>query len=154
MKTVRMILTLVRSLLAHDADRRRERIERKPVVEPLEPLALLSGMEPGGAAVVPPHHNGGQLVIPINERPSFHVLYQTTDEGIVRASAKAALVETAPAAPPGAPQTPGVTAADDTSDDSSDDTDDDDDDDDGGDDGGDDDGDDNNGDEIDDDNNP
>ena len=129
--------------------------ERRPLVERMEPRALLSGMEPAGAAIVPPHHAGTELAIPINERSPFHVMYRTTVEDTLRSPANPALVEAVGKAQQGTPQTPTMAAADETTDDPDDDDDDDTDSDDGGDDDddGDDGGDTDNGDEIDDENN-
>jgi hypothetical protein len=145
MKTVSMILSLFRNVLQPDENRRRERVERRPIVEAMEPRALLSAFEAGGATVAPSHHSGGELVIPINEAPTFHVMYQMNRAGASFAFARPSPVETASSVQDGSAGTMDVTAADDTADDS-------DDDDDGDDDGGGDN--DDNGDEIDDENDP
>jgi hypothetical protein len=158
MKTVRVILSQLRTLLEYVGDRRRDRVERKPVVEPMEPRTLLSGMEPSAATLVPPHHSGAELVIAIHQPSSFHVLYQPIHTGELSAPVGHASAATASTVEQTSAQTMNMTpdddADDDSSDDNSDDTDDDSDDDSGddsGDDGGDDsdDGSDDNGDEID-----
>jgi hypothetical protein len=149
MKTVRMICSLFRNVVEHDGNRRRERVERRPIVELMEPRALLSAFEPAGATVAPSHHSGGELVIPINEAPAVHVIYQANRAGASIAFARPLPAETASSGQDGSAGTMDVTTADDTTDDSDDDGDD-------GDDGDGDDGDDNgdNGDEIDDENDP
>jgi hypothetical protein len=159
MKTVRRILNQLRSLIEPDGARRRERVERTPVVEPMEPRALLSGMEPGGATVLPPHHSGAELVIPSHQPSSFHVLYQAIHEGELSASVEHASVQIASTAQQASAQAMSMTPADAADDDSTDDTNDDDgdgddDDGDGDDDDVDGDDDDNNGDEVDDENDP
>ena len=167
MKSVRMILNQLRSLLEPAGVRRRERVERMPAVEPMEPRALLSGMEPSAVTVVPPHHSGAELLIPVHQPSSFHVLYQPIHIGELSASAMHTSVETPVRAQSASVQTMVMTPADDTSDDPTDGTGDDGDGDDGDEDGGDDDGDgddgdgdgdddgdDNNGDEIGDENDP
>ena len=125
MKTVRMIFNLLRRVINHDGDRRRDRIERTPVVEPMEPRALLSGVEPAGAIVAPPHHAGAELVIPIHQPSSFHVLYQPIHIGELSAPAGHASATTASTAQQTGGQTMIMTPDDDTDDDSDDDTDDD-----------------------------
>src|ERR1700679_4155194 len=133
MKNVRRILSQLRSLLEPEGARRRERVERTPVVEPMEPRALLSGMEPGLATVLTPHRASGELVIGINEHPSFHVTYQahqygtsivTGPRGVDVAATTLAGVVSAPTA-----DVANDDSGDDTDDDSDDDTDDDSDDD-------------------------
>ncbi len=158
MKTVRIMLSLLRSAIKHDGERRRERVERRPIVEPMEPRALLSALEPAGAKIAPPHHPGSEPVILLHQPPAFHVMYQASHEGASSVSAQPPLAEPACAAEHGTAQTMAMTAADDTGGDPTDDTDDDSTDDDSADDTDDDndgdDGDGDNGDEIDDENDP
>jgi hypothetical protein len=145
MKIVPMIRSLFRNVVEHDGNRRRERVERRPIVELMEPRALLSAFEPAGTTVAPSHHASEELVIPINEAPAFHVIYQANRAGASIALSRPLPAETASSGQDASAGTMDVTAADDTADDSTDDSDDDGDD---GDDNGD------NGDEIDDENDP
>ena len=150
MKTVRRILSQLRRVTQYDGGHKRDRVDRTPVVEPMEPRALRSGMEPGLVTVVPPHHAGAEVMIPIHQPSSFHVLYQPIHIGELSASVGHASTETASTAQPTSAQTMNLTPAAEMDDDSGDGDGDGDDGDGDGDDG---DGDDNN-DEIDDENDP
>ena len=155
-------LSLVRSVFEHDGYRWRGRVDRHPVVEEMEPRALLSTLAPHGTTVVPPAHSGGALVVPINQAPSFHAVYQTSHLAAASGLTGPSSVDGAATAQIGSVTTPAVTADDDTGGDDGDGGADGGGDGDGGDDGdgdggdgdGDGDGDDNNGDEVDDENDP
>jgi hypothetical protein len=136
MKNLGKILSLSKRAVAQQRTRRRERVERRPVVELMEPRALLSGLETGMAPAIPSHHAGGALVIPITESPTFHVVYQTNHVGRSIGLAESTTLETPPAVQEGHAKAIDLTPADDSGDDDddgdgSDDDDDDDDDDDG-----------------------
>jgi hypothetical protein len=150
MSTKHMLFSKLRSLVKKKNAWRRERVERRPVMELMEPRALLSGLETGVAPAITSHHAGGALVIPITESPPLHVVYQTNHAGGVIGLARATPVAVATTAPEGGAKTIQLTAAAASGDDDGDGSDDDD----GSDDGdgsGDDDGD---NDELDDENDP
>ena len=147
MKNLGKILSLSKRAVAQQRTRRRERVERRPVVELMEPRALLSGLETGMAHAIPSHHAGGALVIPITESPQLHVVYQTNHAGGSIGLARSVPVVIASSAQGVDATTMDASTADDSGDDSDDDGD--------GDDDGDDDGDgDGDGDENDDENDP
>jgi hypothetical protein len=147
MKNLGKILSLSKRVIAQQGTRRRERVERQPVAELMEPRALLSGLETGVAPAIPSHHAGAALLIPITESPSLHVVYQTNHSGGAIGLARSAPVVIASAAQGVDATTMDASTADDSGDDSDDDGD--------GDDDGDDDGDgDGDGDENDDENDP
>jgi hypothetical protein len=91
MKTVRMILKFVKSAIGRESVRRRDRIQRQPIGEQMEPRDLLSGLKVDVAVPASVHPaGGGAIVFPVNQASSFHVTYQTNHEG---ASSLAALPE-------------------------------------------------------------
>ena len=123
MNTVRMFLSRFVSVIKHDGSRRRQRVERGLVVEPMEPRALLSALAASGTTVVPPRHAFGALVVPINEPPTFHVMYQANRAGVSLGFARPAPVAAAPTSQGVSAGTIDVTAADQTSSGTTDDTD-------------------------------
>jgi hypothetical protein len=82
MSTVRMIRSLLTSVIERKPVRRRERVQCQPSVERMEPRALLSGLKVAMATLVPPQPAGGALVHCANQAPSFHVTYQSNQTGI------------------------------------------------------------------------
>ena len=120
MSTKHMLFRKLRSLVKQKNAWRRERVKRQPVVELMEPRALLSGLETGVAPAIPSHHAGGALVIPITESPLLHVVYQTNHAGGAIGLARATPVVIAPAAQGVGPTTMDASSADDSGDDDGD----------------------------------
>ena len=79
MSTVRMILSVLTSMTERKPIRRRKRIQ--PSGEQMEPRALLSSFKVGVATLISPPTSGGVLIIRAGQAPSFHVTYQSNQEG-------------------------------------------------------------------------
>jgi hypothetical protein len=115
MSTKHMLFSKLRSLIQKNNAWRRERVERQPVMELMEPRALLSGLETGVAPAIPSHHAGAVLVIPITESPPLHVVYQTNHAGGAIGLAQSTTLDTPPTVQEGHAKTIDLTVADDSS---------------------------------------
>ena len=98
MKNFGKILSVSKRVIANERPRRRERVERRPMVEAMEPRALLSGLETGVAPAIPSHHAGTAMMIPITENSPLHVVYQTNHPGGSIGLTRSAPVVISPAA--------------------------------------------------------
>jgi hypothetical protein len=121
MKNLGKILSLSKRVIAQQGTRRRERVERRPVVELMEPRALLSGLETAVAPAIPSHHAGGALVIPITKSPPLHAVYQTSHADGAIGLARATPVVIAPADQGVGATTMDASSADDSGDEGDDD---------------------------------
>jgi hypothetical protein len=135
MKNLGKIFSPSKRVIAKEGPRRRERVERRPMVEVMEPRALLSALETGVTPVIPSRHAGTAMLIPITESSPSHVVYQTNHPGGAIGLTRSAPVVIAPAAQGVDATTMDVFPADDSGGDTGDDGDGGDDDDGEGDDG-------------------
>jgi hypothetical protein len=81
MSTVRMILSGLTNVIERKPVGRRERVQCQPGAEQMEPRALLSGLKVGVATLISPPTAGGALIIRAGQAPSFHVTYQSNQDG-------------------------------------------------------------------------
>jgi hypothetical protein len=81
MSTVRMILSGLTNVIERKPVGRRERVQCQPSAEQMEPRALLSGLKVGVASLISPPTVDGALIIRAGQAPSFHVTYQSNQDG-------------------------------------------------------------------------
>jgi hypothetical protein len=81
MSTVRMILSGLTNVIERKPVGRRERVQCQPSAEQMEPRALLSSFKVGVATLISPPTAGGALIIRAGQAPSFHVTYQSNQDG-------------------------------------------------------------------------
>jgi hypothetical protein len=81
MSTVRMILSGLTNVIERKPVGRRQRVQCQPSAEQMEPRALLSGLKVGVATLISPPTAGGVLIIRAGQVPSFHVTYQSNQDG-------------------------------------------------------------------------
>jgi hypothetical protein len=81
MSTVRMILSGLTNVIERKPVGGRERVQCQPSAEQMEPRALLSSFKVGVATLISPSTAGGALIVGAGQAPSFHVTYQSNQEG-------------------------------------------------------------------------